>query len=77
MSESARPHILSSHEQLVSALREVLTDGGENEKSILIRRIPFICNDIVWIKRLVWALLTANSAVLLALVTLAIQRAFS
>lgn len=49
------------------------TDGSP----MLIKRIPFICLDIVWIKKLLWAILGANAAVIMALVTLVIQRAFS
>lgn len=49
------------------------TDGSP----MLIKRIPFICFDIAWIKRLLWVILAANGAVLMGIITLAIQRAFS
>jgi hypothetical protein len=65
------------HETLVRALREVLVDGETEERPMLIKRIPFICNDILWIKKLMWLILSANGAVLLALIVLAIQRSFS
>lgn len=35
---------------LVDALREVMTDNSPNA-TLLIRRIPVICNDVLWIKR--------------------------
>jgi hypothetical protein len=67
---------MSEHDKMVSALREALTiDDGT--APMLIKRIPFICNDIAWIKRLLWTLLTANGFVLLALIGVAIQRAFT
>lgn len=38
------------HETLVKALREVLVDGESEERPMLIKRIPFICKDIIDIK---------------------------
>lgn len=73
----ANAHEAQMHESLVKALKEVLVDGDDEARPMLIKRIPFICLDISWIKKLLWAILAANGAVLLAIVTLAIQRAFS
>jgi hypothetical protein len=56
-------------------LVKVLTDTDGSP--MLIKRVPFICLDIVWIKKLLWAILAANGAVLLGIITLAIQRAFA
>lgn len=38
------------HETLVNALREVLVDGESEERPMLIKRIPFICKDIIDMK---------------------------
>jgi hypothetical protein len=38
------------HETLVKALREVLVDGESEERPMLIKRIPFICKDILDMK---------------------------
>ena len=64
------------HTQLVNALREVLTDGKETDKAILIQRIPFICNDIRSIKDTLWWISRISSvigAVILALLTAVIS----
>ena len=58
---------------LTSSLREIVS--GDDDKLILINRVPFICLDIKWIKGILWVILSANGAVLLALITLVIQRA--
>lgn len=69
----------SREAQMESVVERVLvkvlsdTDGSP----MLIKRIPFICLDIAWIKTLLWLILAANGAVLLGIITLAIQRAFS
>jgi len=66
---------MNEHEKMVQALREVLTEGEQSEKAMLIKRIPFICNDIrdinvnLWWHR--WLLLgIAGGIGLLALKTL-------
>lgn len=57
------------HETLVKALREVLVDGATEERPMLIKRIPFICNDIIWIKRMLFAILGGIGALALAFLT--------
>lgn len=52
------------HETLVRALKEVLTDEGGSP--MLIKRIPFICTDIGWIKRAVFGIFAFMAALLLA-----------
>lgn len=70
-------HEAQMHESLVKAIREVFVDGDDEARPMLIKRIPFICLDIMWIKKLLWVILSANGAVLLLLIGLAVQRAFS
>lgn len=65
------------YESVIKAFNHVLTAGDDGSAPILIKRIPFICLDIAWIKKLLWTLLGANGAVLLALIGVAIQRAFA
>ena len=48
------PEKTVAHDELVQALREVLTEGEQSEKAMLIKRIPFICNDIRDIKNSLW-----------------------
>lgn len=55
-----------THEQLVTALREVLTDDSM-EGSLLIRRIPVLCNDVKWIKRAVMGIYALIGVVVVAL----------
>lgn len=55
----------NTHSQLVSALREVLTDTDGSP--MLIKRIPFICNDIRDIKNnLRWMMYIGGGFVLAA-----------
>lgn len=61
------------HETLVRALKEVLVDGASEERPMLIKRIPFICKDIVTINEklnkidssLTWATRLVLGAVIL------------
>lgn len=55
----------ASHSSLVSALREVLTD--ESGSPMLIKRIPFICTDILWIKRAIFGIFALLGTLLVAL----------
>lgn len=36
--------------ELVAVLKEALSDDNPNA-NVLVRRIPVICNDVLWIKR--------------------------
>jgi len=74
---AAKAHEQVTKKVVVEAFRELFEDSDTDSRPLLIKRIPFICNDIIWIKKLLWVILGANGAVLLAIVTLAIQRAFS
>jgi hypothetical protein len=66
------------HETLVHALREVLVDGASEERPLLIKRIPFICNDIVSMKQsisdindnLKWGVRIVIGAVIVAVMAL-------
>lgn len=64
---------MTDHDQLISALREVLNDGGGSP--LLIKRIPFICQDIVWMKRLLWAILSGVGGLFIMLVGALLLRA--
>lgn len=41
---------MEQHDQLVAALKEVLSDAETDGSPLLIKRIPFICQDIRSIK---------------------------
>lgn len=71
----AKARSADMHSVVTAVFREVLSDPDGSP--LLIKRIPFICYDIALIKKLIWIILSANGAVLLLLVGLAIQRAFS
>jgi hypothetical protein len=47
---ASNAHEAQIHGALIKALREVLVDGENEERPMLIKRIPFICNDIRDIK---------------------------
>lgn len=42
---------MEQHDQLVAALKEVLSDAETDGSPLLIKRIPFICQDINSIKK--------------------------
>lgn len=60
------------HEMLVSALRQVLTEGDNDQQPILVKRIPFICRDIRDIKRILYAIIGGLGTILVAVIINAI-----
>lgn len=55
--EIVKNAIKGSHNDFVRAMREAMTDRDPKNRPLLIARIPFICNDILWIKRIAAGLL--------------------
>lgn len=70
------------HETLVKALREVLVDGNDEERPMLIKRIPFICRDILAINEKVsaindnikWGVRIVLGAVIIGVLTLLFKK---
>lgn len=51
-------------EQIAEAFRKVLGEGMDGDRAILIKRIPIICQDVIWIKRAIFGIFATMAALL-------------